>query len=100
MSEYVLKLYITGKTPRAERALTNLQRVCDVQLPGATLRIEVIDVLEQPQLADRAHILATPTVIKEQPLPSRRVIGDLSSVEKVVLGLDLKTRSPKHDPSR
>ncbi len=90
MNECVLKLYVTGKTPRSERAIANLRQLCiDNASDGFPYRIEVIDVLEHPQLAEDEKILATPTLIKELPLPIRRVIGDLSQTEKVLLGLDL-----------
>lgn len=88
MSKYVLKLYITGKTPRSERAIENLRRICE---EGMTSEYEVviIDVLERPQLAEDEKILATPTLIKVLPPPIRRIIGDLSDTDKVLLGLDL-----------
>lgn len=89
MSGYILKLYITGTTPNSERALANLQRLCEEEL-DEKYEIVVIDVLENPQLAEDDRILATPTLIKALPPPLRRVIGDLSDNEKVLLGLDLK----------
>ncbi|HEX2164448.1 MAG TPA: circadian clock protein KaiB [Thermoanaerobaculia bacterium] len=85
---YVLKLYVTGKSPRAERAIENLRRLCEDELAGC-YELQVIDVLEHPQLAEDERILATPTLIKQLPPPLRRVIGDLSNKEKVLLGLDL-----------
>lgn len=85
---YVLKLYVTGKSPRAERAIENLRRLCEDELAGC-YELVVIDVLEHPQLAEDERILATPTLIKQLPPPLRRVIGDLSNKEKVLLGLDL-----------
>jgi circadian clock protein KaiB len=88
MPKYRLKLYITGKTPRSQRAIANLQRICEVDLGGA-YDMEIIDVLERPQLAEDEKILATPTLVKELPMPIRRIIGDLSNSEKVLLGLDL-----------
>jgi circadian clock protein KaiB len=84
----VLRLYVAGKTARSERAIDDLQRLCEEELAGQ-YRVEVIDVLKDPSAAERAKILATPTVIKELPLPVRRVIGDLSQTEKVLVGLDL-----------
>ena len=92
MSKFVLKLYVTGKTPRSERAIANLRRVCDEELEGK-YEMQVIDVLEHPQLAEDEKILATPTLIKEIPPPLRRIIGDLSDKEKVLLGLDLQPSS-------
>jgi len=91
MEQYVIKLYITGRTPRSETALSNLKRICEVELEGR-YTLEVIDVLERPQLAEDDKILATPTVVKELPTPIRRIIGDLSDTERVLLGLDLRPR--------
>jgi circadian clock protein KaiB len=83
-----LKLYVTGKTPRSERAITNLHRLCKEELEGQ-YELSIIDVLEYPQLAENEKIIATPTLIKELPPPLRRVIGDLSDKERVLLGLDI-----------
>ncbi len=88
MNKYVIKLYVTGQTPTAVRAITNLRRICQEEL-GGRYEMVVIDVLERPQLAEDEKILATPTVVKELPLPIRRIIGDLSDSERVLLGLDL-----------
>lgn len=85
---YILKLYIAGQTPRSERAITNLHRICKENL-GKGYKIEIIDILGHPQLAEREKIIATPTLIKELPLPLRRVIGDLADTEKVLSGLAL-----------
>ena len=85
-----LRLYVTGQTPRSHRAITNLKRICDEELDGE-YELEVIDVLERPQLAEDEKILATPTVVKVLPAPIRRIIGDLSDFDKVLLGLDLQT---------
>ena len=87
MSNYTLKLYITGHTPRSEKAIANLQLICKQELRDK-YQLVVIDVLENPQLAEDEKILATPTLIKELPPPLRRIIGDLSNNEKVLLGLD------------
>lgn len=94
MNEYVLKLYITGQTPRSERAIANLRQLCQHELEGR-YEVEVVDVLEHPQLAEDEKILATPTLVRCLPPPLRRVIGDLSELEKVLLGLDLSPPSPK-----
>lgn len=88
LSNYLLKLYVTGSTPRAEQAIGNLRRICEEELRGE-YELEIIDVLENPQLAEDEKILATPTLIKSLPLPLRRVIGDLSDRDKVLLGLDV-----------
>ena len=94
MNKYVLKLYVTGQTARAQRAIANLQRICEEEL-GGRYELVVIDVLERPQLAEDEKILATPTVVKELPAPIRRLIGDLSDSEKVLLGLDLRPHTAK-----
>lgn len=86
--QYLLKLYVCGRTPRADRAIADLQHLCEHEL-AERYRVEVIDVLEHPQLAEHEKILATPTVVKKLPAPIRRVIGDLSDTQKVLLGLDL-----------
>lgn len=92
MSKYLLKLYITGQTARSHRAIANLRRICDEQLVDQ-YELIVIDVLERPQLAEDEKILATPTVVKELPTPMRRIIGDLSDSERVLVGLDLRDLS-------
>jgi circadian clock protein KaiB len=85
-------LFVTGKTPRASAAVANLRRICDEDL-GGRYELEVIDVLEQPEAAEAARVLATPTLIKMLPPPLRRIIGDLSDRDKVLLGLELHARS-------
>lgn len=89
--DFTLKLYITGKTPRSLRAIANLEAICRDELQGK-YALQVIDVLESPQLAEDDMILATPTLIKKLPPPIQRIIGDLSDKEKVLLGLDLLSR--------
>jgi circadian clock protein KaiB len=88
LSNYILKLYVTGRTPRTMRAIANLQRICDEDLHGL-YELQIIDVLEDPQQAEDERILATPTLIKQLPPPLRRIIGDLSDKDKVLLGLDV-----------
>lgn len=88
MDRYVLKLYITGLTSRSQRAVATLQRLCDSELAGR-YELMVVDVLEQPELAEQDKVLATPTVIKEHPEPQRRIIGDLSDAARVLAALDL-----------
>lgn len=90
MNNFVLKLYVTGNTPRTERAIDNLRRICEREL-GGRYQMVVIDVLERPQLAENEKILATPTLVKHLPPPLRRIIGDLSDIQKVLLGLDLQS---------
>lgn len=75
--KHLLKLYVTGQTPRSVRAIVNLRDICESEWPDR-YEIVIIDVLERPQLAEEARILATPTLIKELPPPVRRIIGDLS----------------------
>jgi circadian clock protein KaiB len=89
MIKHVLKLYITGRTTRSEAAMKNLRDIFEKELVGQ-FELVVVDVLEKPQLAEDERILATPTLIKELPGPVRRIIGDLSDREKVLLGLDLQ----------
>lgn len=91
MNRYVLKLYVTGHTSRTDAAIRNLRQICERDL-GSEYDLQVIDVLEHPQLAEDERILATPTLIKSLPLPVRRVIGDLSRTDRVLLGLDLHPR--------
>jgi circadian clock protein KaiB len=88
LTSFILKLYVTGATPRAETAIANLRRICEQEL-GGQYQLEIIDVLERPDLAENDKVLATPTLIKQLPPPLRKVIGDLSDKEKVLLGLEL-----------
>lgn len=88
MDNFLLKLYITGETSKSVLAIANLKKIIDKDLSGR-FKLVIIDVLKNPQLAEAEKILATPTLIKELPLPVRRIIGDLSETEKVLLGLDL-----------
>jgi len=88
MSKYTLKLYVTGQTPRSQRAIANLKEICAREAEDE-YELIVIDVLENPQLAEDEKIIATPTLVKLLPPPLRRIIGDLSDQEKVLLGLDL-----------
>lgn len=87
--KWILRLYIAGQTPRAVTAFNNLKLICENQLKG-NYRIEVIDLLKNPQLARDEQILAIPTVVRKLPVPVRRIIGDLSNTEPVLVGLDLK----------
>jgi circadian clock protein KaiB len=98
LDHYILKLYVTGQSPRAERAIANLRRLCKDELAGC-YELEVIDILEHPHLAEEERILATPTLIKQLPPPLRRVIGDLSSRDKVLLGLDVRPRDDREPGS-
>jgi len=85
---WVLRLYVAGQTPKAITAFTNLKRICEEQLDGK-YTIEVIDLLKNPQLANEYQIVALPTLIRKLPVPVRKIIGDLSDTERVLIGLDL-----------
>jgi circadian clock protein KaiB len=87
--KYILRLYITGTTSRSVLALTNLKKICEEYLEGR-YELEVIDLYRMPSLAKDEQIIAAPTLIKKLPLPFRRIIGDMSDVEKVLMGLDLR----------
>ncbi len=87
--EYQLRLYIAGKTSRSVTALNNLKKYCEEHLKGQ-YSIEVIDLLLNPQLAEGDQILAIPTLVKKVPEPVRKIIGDLSNKEKVLVGLDIR----------
>jgi circadian clock protein KaiB len=94
---YLLKLFVTGTSPRTQRAISNLNRICEEELLGE-YKLEIIDVLTDPQAAEDERILATPTLIKQLPPPLRRVIGDLSDKDKVLLGLEVR-RDSDHTPA-
>jgi circadian clock protein KaiB len=87
--KYILRLYITGTTNRSVLAITNLKKICEEYLEGR-YELEVIDLYQMPSLAKDEQIIAAPTLIKKLPLPFRRIIGDMSNIEKVLLGLDLR----------
>ena len=87
--KWELRLYVAGKTPKSVTALTNLKKYCETHLKGQ-YRIEVIDLLIQPQLADGDQIFAIPTLVRKVPEPIRKIIGDLSNEEKVLVGLDIR----------
>ena len=87
-----MRLYIAGQTPKSLRALANLKQICEEHLAGK-YHIEIIDLLENPQLASTDQILAVPTLIRKLPEPMRKIIGDLSNAERVLVGLDLRPRA-------
>jgi circadian clock protein KaiB len=92
MSEnYALKLYVAGQTPKAVRAFSNLRKICEEHLQGR-YSIEVIDLIENPALGRGDQILALPTLVRRLPAPIKRIIGDLSNTERVLVGLDLRPR--------
>jgi circadian clock protein KaiB len=86
-----LRLYVAGQTPKAIRAFANLRKICDEHLAGR-YRIEVVDLLEDPQLGRGDQILALPTLVRRLPHPIKKIIGDLSNTERVLVGLDLRQR--------
>ncbi len=85
---YVLKLYITGQTASSQKALADIKRICEAEMKGR-YQLKIIDVLKKPHLAREDRILATPTLIKQLPPPLRKLVGDLSNKDRVLLGLDL-----------
>jgi circadian clock protein KaiB len=87
--KWELRLYVAGKTEKSVTALTNLKKYCEEHLKGQ-YRIEVIDLLEKPQLAEGDQILAIPTLVRKVPEPIRKIIGDLSNEEKVLVGLNIR----------
>ena len=87
--KWVLRLYVAGQTPKSVAAFANLQKICTQYLQNK-YRIEVIDLMENPQLARGDQILAVPTLVRNLPEPVRKIIGDLSNTEKVLVGLDLR----------
>jgi circadian clock protein KaiB len=92
MEHWDLRLYVAGQTVRAVKAFANLQKICEEHLPGQ-YRIEVIDLLKHPQLSKGDQILAVPTLVRKLPEPVRKIIGDLSDTERVLVGLDLRPRN-------
>jgi circadian clock protein KaiB len=85
---YDLRLYVAGQTPKSVAAIANLKKLCETHLPGR-YTIEVIDLMKDPALAQRHQIVAIPTLIRQLPEPLKRIIGDLSNTEKVLVGLDI-----------
>jgi len=88
---YVLRLYVTGMTPKSTRAIANIGELCKEHLAGR-YELEVIDIYQQPKLTKEEQIIASPTLIKKLPLPLRRLIGDMSDTERVLVGIDLKPK--------
>ncbi len=89
---YILRLYVAGLMPKSTLAIANMKRICEENLHGQ-YELEVIDLYQQPQLAQGDQIVAVPTLIKELPSPLRRVIGDMSDTERVLVGLDLRRKA-------
>lgn len=88
--KYLLRLFVTGQTPRSVKSIENLKKLCERYLKGR-YELEVIDIYQQPEMATENQIIAAPTLIKKLPLPLRRLVGDFSNQDRVVVGLDLKT---------
>jgi circadian clock protein KaiB len=89
---HVLRLYVTGMTPKSVQAVVNVRELCEKHLAGR-FELEVIDIHQQPQLAKGEQIIATPTLIKKLPLPLRKLIGDMSDTERFLVGIDLKSKN-------
>ena len=89
-AKIVLSLYIAGDTPKSRTALSNLKKICSEHLEGR-YRIKVIDLLKNPKLARDHQILALPTLVRQLPVPIRKIIGDLSNTERVLVGLDIES---------
>lgn len=94
---YLLRLFVTGSTPKSARAIRNIRALCEEKLQGR-FDLEVIDVYQHPEDVKREEILVTPTLVKKLPLPFRKIIGDLSDKERVLVGLDLVPREPREKP--
>ena len=88
-ARYVLRLYVTGMTPRSTRAIASVRQVCDEHLAGR-YELEVVDVYQQPELTRGDQVVAAPTLIKRLPLPLRRIIGDMASKDRLLQGLDIR----------
>jgi len=89
IARYTLRLYITGQTPRSRQSVENLRALCDKYIPNQ-FDLEVVDIYQQPAMAAAGQIIAAPTLIKSMPLPLRRLVGDFSDQNRVILGLDIK----------
>jgi circadian clock protein KaiB len=90
--EFVLRLYIAGQTPKSLAAISNLKKICTVYL-GGRYKVELIDLLKNPALAQDHQILAIPTLVRQVPVPLRKIIGDLSDTDQVLVGLDIRRSS-------
>lgn len=88
-SKYILKLYVAGMSPKSSRAISNIKEICETHLKGR-YELQVIDLYQHPTLAKGEQIMAVPTLVKKLPLPLRKIIGDMSDEEKLLVGLDLR----------
>jgi len=91
-THHILKLYVAGQSPKSVAAIANMKKICEENLHGR-YELEVIDLYQRPQLAQGDQIIAVPTLIKKLPPPLRRIIGDLSDTERVLVGLDVRSKS-------
>jgi len=89
---YILKLYVAGQSPKSVNAIANMKKLCEANLQGRYV-LDVIDLYQQPQLAQGEQIIAVPTLIRKLPSPLRRIIGDMSNTERVLVGLDLRSEA-------
>lgn len=92
--KYILRLYVTGMTPKSIKAIENIRKICEENLQGR-YELEVIDVYQQPEYAKKEQIIAAPTLIKKLPLPLRKFIGDMSDKDKILIGLNLVPKKEK-----
>jgi circadian clock protein KaiB len=90
-ARYVLRLYVTGTTPKSARAITNLRQICEDRLKGR-YELEVIDIYQHPSLLEGEQVVAAPTLVRKLPAPLRRLVGDMSNADKVLLGLDIRPK--------
>ncbi len=98
--KYVLRLYVTGMTPKSISAIENVRRLCDQYLPNR-YELDIVDIYQQPTIARDEQLIAAPTLVKKLPLPLRRFIGDMSHKEKILVGLDIvNQRSDKNKKSK
>ena len=89
---WLLRLFVTGSTPRSSRSIFNIRNLCENRFRGR-YKLEVIDIYQQPELARQEQIIAAPTLVKKLPLPLRKLVGDLSDTDRVMMGLDLKAEN-------
>jgi circadian clock protein KaiB len=89
LPKYILRLYVTGMTPKSTQAIANVRKLCEQYLEGI-YELKVIDIYQQPKLAKGEQIIATPTLIKQLPLPLRKLIGDMSDAQRFLVGIDLR----------
>ena len=91
-SRYILKLYVAGRSPKSVNAIANIKKICETRLHGR-YALDVIDLYQQPHLAQGEQIIALPTLVRTLPSPLRRIIGDMSNTERVLVGLDLRSEA-------